>query len=41
MNTQMSPDNLQEVLMQPRRRYLHAGRHYKSQLVSQLVGLFG
>jgi hypothetical protein len=41
MNTQMSQNTRQEVLQQMRRRYLRAGRDYKSQLVSQLVELFG
>jgi hypothetical protein len=30
-----------EVLTQMRRRYLRAGRHYKSQRVTELVELFG
>jgi len=41
MNTQMSQDTRQEIISQMRRRYLRAGRHYKSQLVSQRVELFG
>lgn len=41
MHTEMSQNTRQEVLTQMRRRYLRAGRRYKSQLVSQLVELFG
>jgi len=41
MNTEMSPNTRQEVLRQMRRRYLHAGRRYKSQLVTELVEYFG
>jgi hypothetical protein len=41
MNTQMSQNTRQEVLYQMRRRYLRAGRRYKSQRVTQLVELFG
>jgi hypothetical protein len=33
----MSQNTRQEVLTQMLRRYLRAGRHYKSQLVSKLV----
>jgi len=41
MNSPMSQNTRQEVLSQTRRRYLRAGRPYKSQRVSQLVELFG
>ena len=41
MNTQMSQITRQEILSQMRRRYLRAGRPYKSQLVTELVELFG
>jgi hypothetical protein len=41
MNTQMNPNTRQEVLVQMRRRYARAGRNYKSQLVTELVELFG
>jgi hypothetical protein len=41
MHTEMSQNTRQEVLSQMRRRYLRAGRPYKSQLVSELVELFG
>jgi hypothetical protein len=41
MHTKMSQNTRQEVLTQMRRRSLRAGRRYKSQLVSQLVELFG
>jgi hypothetical protein len=41
MNTQMSQNTRQEVLLQMRRRYLRAGRNYKSQLVTEMVELFG
>jgi hypothetical protein len=41
MNTQMSQNTRQEILTQMRQRYLRAGRLYKSQLVSELVALFG
>jgi len=37
----MSQNTRQEVLSQMRRRYLRAGRPYKSQLVTELVELFG
>jgi hypothetical protein len=37
----MSQNTRPEVLTQMRRRYLRAGRSYKSQLVSELVELFG
>jgi hypothetical protein len=37
----MSQNTRQEVLSQMRRRYLRAGRRYKSQRVTQLVELFG
>jgi hypothetical protein len=41
MNTQMSQTTRQEILTQMRRRYARAGRQFKSQLVSELVQLFG
>ena len=41
MNTQMSPNTRQELLSQMRRRYLRAGRPYKSQWVTKLIELFG
>ena len=41
MNTPMSQNTRQEVLTQMRRRYLRAGRPYKSQRVTELVELFG
>lgn len=41
MNTQMSQNTRQEVLVQMRRRYARAGRPFKSQLVNELVELFG
>lgn len=41
MNTQMSQNTRQEVLVQMRRRYVRAGRKFKSQLVNELVELFG
>jgi hypothetical protein len=41
MNTQMSQNTRQEVLVQMRRRYVRAGRKFKSQLVTELVELFG
>jgi hypothetical protein len=37
----MSQNTRQEVLTQIRRRYLRAGRRYKSQLVTELVERFG
>src|SRR5215510_2904151 len=41
MNTHMSQNTRQEVLVQMRRRYARAGRKFKSQLVNELVELFG
>jgi hypothetical protein len=37
----MSQNTREEVLIQMRRRYARAGRNYKSQLVGELVELFG
>jgi hypothetical protein len=37
----MSQNTRQEVLSQMRRRYLRAGRYYKSQRITELVELFG
>ncbi len=41
MNTRRSQNTRQEVLAQMRRRYARAGRPFKSQLVNELVELFG
>lgn len=41
MNTHLSQNTRQEVLVQMRRRYARAGRKFKAQLVTELVALFG